>query len=181
MRVYTIAQGDTTVGTLAIYTLRSDSDREFSDGRDRIISRLLCDYVQTQVVDDIRSGYDSLWSRRGLWDRSYSESRTTGVPAMILELLSHQNFADMKLALDPSFRFTVCRAVYKGILKTLSEFYGCPYVVQPLPVRAFSAERSEDGTAVELSWKPRDDSREPTAAPTGSTTAGSLRPHRRGT
>ena len=87
-----IAQGDTTVGTLAIYTLRSDSDREFSDGRDRIISRLLCDYVQTQVVDDIRSGYDSLWSRRGLWDRSYSESRTTGVPAMILELLSHQNF-----------------------------------------------------------------------------------------
>lgn len=162
-----IAQGDTTVGTLAIYTLRSDSDREFSDGRDRIISRLLCDYVQTQVVDDIRSGYDSLWSRRGLWDRSYSESRTTGVPAMILELLSHQNFADMKLALDPSFRFTVCRAVYKGILKTLSEFYGCPYVVQPLPVRALRAELSEDGTAVELSWKPRGDSREPTAAPTG--------------
>ena len=40
-------------------------------------------------------------------------------------------------------------------------------MVQPLPVRAFSAELSEDGTAVELSWKPRDDSREPTAAPTG--------------
>lgn len=161
-----LAQGDTTVGTLAIYTLRSDSDREFSDGRDRIISRLLCDYVQSQVVNDIRSQYDSLWSRRGLWDRSYSESRTTGVPAMILELLSHQNFADMKLALDPAFRFSVCRAVYKGVLKTLSEFYGCPYTVQPLPVKSFSATLSPDGTA-SLQWEPREDRLEPTAVPEG--------------
>ncbi len=161
-----LAQGDTTVGTLAIYTLRSDSDREFSDGRDRIISRLLCDYVQSQVVNDIRTEYDSLWSRRGLWDRNYSESRTTGVPAMILELLSHQNFADMRQALDPSFRFSVCRAVYKGVLKTLSEFYGCPYAVQPLPVNSFQALLGPDGT-VDLRWKPTPDSLEPTAEADG--------------
>ncbi len=160
------AQADSTIGTLAIYTLRNEGEREFSDGRDRIISRLLCDYVQTQIVEDIRSDFDPEWTRRGLWDKSYSECRTSGVPAMILELLSHQNFADMRYGLDPAFRFTVCRAVYKGILKTLSEYYGCPYAVQPLPVQAFSA-RIISGDRVRLEWKPTSDPKEPTAASRG--------------
>lgn len=163
-----LARADTTIGTLAIYTLRCDGEREFSDGRDRIISRLLCDYVQTQVVDDIRADFDSTWSRRGLWDKSYSESRTTGVPAMILELLSHQNFADMKYGLDPSFRFTVCRAVYKGILKTLCEYYGSDYMVQPLPVNSFSVSFCGKDR-VRLEWKPTPDPKEPTATSSGYT------------
>ena len=163
-----LAQADSTIGTLAIYTLRCDGEREFSDGRDRIISRLLCDYVQTQVVEDIRASFDSTWARRGLWDKSYSESRTTGVPAMILELMSHQNLADMKYGLDPSFRFTVCRAVYKGILKTLSEYYGCDYTVQPLPVHAFSVRFIGDDR-VRLEWKPTEDPAEPTAVSSGYT------------
>lgn len=161
-----VTPSDSTVGTLAIYTLRCDGEREFSDGRDRVISRVLCDYVQSQVVQDLRLDFDPKWSRRGLWDRSYSEPRTAGVPAMILELLSHQNFADMKYGLDPAFRFTACRAVYKGILKTLSEFYHTPYVVQPLPPQAFAA-RLEDGRRVRLDWKPTDDPKEPTARSDG--------------
>ena len=161
-----VTPNDSIVGTLAIYTLRNDGKREFTDGRDRVISRVLCDYVQTQVVQDLRLDFDPKWSRRGLWDRSYSEPRTSGVPAMILELLSHQNFADMKYGLDPAFRFTACRAVYKGILKTLSEFYGSPYVVQPLPPKAFAA-RFEDSGRVRLDWEPTPDPKEPTADPDG--------------
>jgi len=163
-----VTPNDSTVGTLAIYTLRADGEREFSDGRDRIISRTLCDYVQSQVVQDLRLDFDPKWSRRGLWDRSYSEPRTAGVPAMILELLSHQNFADMKYGLDPAFRFTTCRAVYKGLLKTLSEFYHTPYVVQPLPPRAFAA-RLAGTDSVRLSWRPTDDPKEPTATARGYT------------
>lgn len=163
-----VTPDDSIVGTLAIYTLRADGEREFSDGRDRIISRLLCDYVQTQVVQDIRADFNPEWSRRGLWDKSYSESRTTGVPAMILELLSHQNFADMKYGLDPAFRFTVSRAVYKGILKTLSDYYDVPYVVQPLPVEAFSA-RTDGKGKVRLEWSPVRDKLEPTADAAGYT------------
>ena len=161
-----LTPNDSTVGTLAIYTLRDDGKREFKDGRDRVISRVLCDYVQTQIVQDLRLDFDPQWSRRGLWDRSYSEPRTSGVPAMILELLSHQNFADMKYGLDPSFRFTVCRAVYKGILKTLSEFYHTPYVVQPLPPRAFSVRLQDSGHA-HLEWKAAEDPKEPTAVTEG--------------
>lgn len=162
-----IAPADSTVGTLAIYTLRCDSEREFPDGRDRILSRLLCDYVQTQIVRDIRRDYNPDWNRRGLWDKSYSECRTNGVPAMILELLSHQNFNDMKYGLDPAFRFSVCRSVYKGILKTLSQYYNKAYTVQPLPVHAFSATLSPEGDKAVLEWKPTVDKSEPTATSKG--------------
>ena len=115
-----VTQNDSIIGTLGIYTLLADNKDELPNGESRLNGRLLTDYVQTQVVDDIRKQFEPNWSRRQTWDRSYSESRTTSVPAMLLELLSHQNFADMKYGLDPSFRFTVSRSVYKGILKYLS-------------------------------------------------------------
>ena len=159
---------DSIVGTLAIYTLKDDEDRFFSDGQDRITNRTYADFVQTQIVEDLRVGFDPKWSRRMLWERSYSESRTTDVPALLLELLSHQNFADMKYGLDPSFRFTVSRAVYKGILKYLACRNGVSYVVQPLPVHAFSAVFSGRDT-VRLSWQPTEDPMELTATPKGYT------------
>lgn len=164
-----ITPNDSIVGTLSIYTLKCDGNRKNSDGYDRMGNRRYADYVQTQVVQDIRANWNPDWSRRGLWDRSYSEARTTDVPAMLLELLSHQNFADMKYGLDPGFRFDVSRAVYKGILKFLSDRYGCPYVVQPLPVNSFAAQIGSDGISARLSWKPIEDKLEPTATPTGYT------------
>ncbi len=156
-----ITPNDSLVGTLAIYTLKADNATLYADGESRMNGRLLCDQVQTQVVEDLRAQFDPLWTRRQTWDRSYSEARTTGVPGMLLELLSHQNFADMRYGLDPQFRFAASRAVYKGILKYLSARYGCPYVVQPLPVHAFSALLQE-GKAV-LCWSPTPDPLEPTA------------------
>ena len=156
---------DTIIGTLGIYTRLSDNKDVLPNGESRMNGRLLTDFVQTQVVNDIRKQFDANWTRRALWDRSYSESRTTSVPAMLLELLSHQNFADMKYGLDPAFRFTVSRSVYKGILKYLSARYGCSYAVQPLPVKSFAAE-VRDGKAI-LSWEETKDPDEPTAAPSG--------------
>lgn len=156
----------TTVGTLAIYTLTNEGDRLFKDGSDRMKSRLLASFVQDQVIADIRESFEPEWSRRAIRDKNYSETRTPDVPAMILELLSHQNFADMKYGMDPEFRFTVSRAVYKGILKYLSELYGCPYAVQPLPVHNFSAMLTADGKA-SLSWSPTPDALEPTAKASG--------------
>ncbi len=156
---------DTIIGTLGIYTCLSDNKDVLPNGESRMNGRLLTDFVQTQVVNDIRKQFDANWTRRALWDRSYSESRTTSVPAMLLELLSHQNFADMKYGLDPAFRFTVSRSVYKGILKYLSARYGCSYAVQPLPIKSFAAE-VRDGKAI-LSWEETKDPDEPTAAPSG--------------
>ena len=162
-----LTPNDSIVGTLAIYTLKADGSRTNSNGQDRMASRRFADYVQSQVVGDIRADWNPDWMRRETWDRSYSESRTTDVPAMLLELLSHQNFADMKFGLDPAFRFTVSRAVYKGVVKFLADLYGCPYEIQPLPVRAFSAQFGEDGISARLKWSPTEDKLEPTAVPKG--------------
>ena len=157
---------DSTVGTLAIYTLLEDNSDKFSNGESRYAGRALCDYVQTQVVSDIRADFDPEWNRRQIWNRSYSECRTTDVPGMILELLSHQNFSDMKYGLDPAFRFEVSRAVYKGMLKFLSTWYGVSYEVAPLPVKDFSVAFGDGGSA-HLSWTPVEDEKEPTAKPSG--------------
>lgn len=160
--------GDTIVGTLSIYTLLCDDSDRLPDGTSRLSCRELADYVQSQIVRDVRAGFAPEWTRRQLWDRSYSESRTTSVPGLLLELLSHQNLADMKYGLDPAFRFEVSRAIYKGFLKFLSNRYGCPYAVQPLPVHGMAVDFTDDtyGTA-ELSWLPTEDPLEETASPTG--------------
>ena len=161
-----VTPNDSIIGTLAIYTYRSEGKTAYPGGEDRMTSREYADIVQSQLTNDLQGFRDSLWSRRSTWDRAYRESRTPPVPAMILELLSHQNFADMKHGLDPSFRFMAARAVYKGMLKYLSNRYGRPYAVQPLPVRELSASFEGNGKAV-ISWKKTDDPLEPTAQPSG--------------
>lgn len=155
-----------TVGTLAIYTLRSEGSQKLPTGDSRMTSREYADMVQTQIVSDLRQEYDTLWNRRSIWDRGYRESRTPSSPAMLLELLSHQNFSDMKYGLDPGFRFTVSRAIYKGMLKYLSNRYDVPYTVQPLPVESVGVHFSGKDKAV-ISWIPKDDPAEPTAKATG--------------
>ncbi len=160
-----VREGDETIGTLGIFYTKDNNGR-FVGGADRYRSRDLADIVMTQIVGDIRRTFEPEWNRRGLWNRSYYEARVPCAPTMLLELLSHQNFADMRYGLDPRFRFTVSRAAYKGILRYLSSQYGTPYVVQPLPVEAFGIE-FVDENKVQLSWSPVIDTLEATAIPTG--------------
>lgn len=161
---------DEMIGTLAIYTRFSNDKDVYPTGEPRVISRELADLIQTQIVDDVKELYEENWPRRGLWDRSYSESRTPEVPTMLLELLSHQNLADMRYGLDPKFRFTVSRAIYKAMLRFQAQRYGYDYVVQPLPVESFAAvlvDNKKSKPSVKLSWSPVNDPLEPTAKPTG--------------
>ena len=58
-----------------------------------------------------------------MWNRNYSETRLPATPSTIIELLSHQNFADMQLGHDPNFKFTVGRAIYKGILQFITSVW----------------------------------------------------------
>jgi len=158
-----ITPGDSIIGTLAICYTSADSGK-FSDSTSRMASRDLADIIQTQIVADIRKDYNPDWTRRGLWDRPYSEARRPDVPGMLLELLSHQNLADMRYNLDPRFRFSVCRSVYKGILKYLSYIENREYVVQPLPVKGF-AVTPVSGKTIRLSWEPVTEPDEPTSKP----------------
>ena len=118
--------------------------------------------IQSNIVRDIRTLYEPEWTRRGMWNKSYFEARTPQVPTMLLELLSHQNFADMRYGLDPRFRFTVSRAIYKGMLQFLVSQHQSSYVVQPLPVEEMAIHPLQDNE-MELTLKAVDDPLEPTA------------------
>ena len=160
---------DSIIGTLAIYMEESEGKLNYKDGRARITARELADIVQTSIVNDIRAYCRKDWTRRAIWDRSYVEARVPDVPTVLIELLSHQNVSDMQYALDPGFKFIVSRAIYKGILRYLSYISGKQYAVQPLPVQDFSAvitDQSDSTAGIKLSWTPRTDPHEPSAAPT---------------
>ena len=154
---------DSTVGTLGIYET-SNNNGFYANGVSRRFSRDLTDLVQSNVVNDIRTLYEPNWNRRGMWNKSYFEAKVPKVPAMLLELLSHQNFADMRYGLDPRFRFTVSRAVYKGILQFIASQNKTDYVVQPLPVNQMNLKFTK-GNEVELTWNPVEDPLEKTAMP----------------
>lgn len=155
---------DSIIGTLGIYSTANGT--HFPNGTSHLASRDLTDIVMTNIVSDIRRSFEPSWTRRGMWDKSYFEARVPEVPAMLLELLSHQNFADMKYGLDPAFRFVVSRAIYKGILQFIAHRDGRPYVVQPLPVREFAITPTVDEGLYRLSWKATVDSLELSAVPT---------------
>ena len=158
-----VTPNDSVIGTLAIYSTGAENGK-FPDGTSRMASRDLSDIIQTQVVEDIRKIFDPQWTRRGLWDRPYSEARKPNVPGMLLELLSHQNLADQQYGLDPRFRFQVSRSVYTGILKYLSSVENREYVVQPLPVTNFAIV-PVSGKTIRISWEPVIDNNEPTSKP----------------
>lgn len=154
---------DSIIGTLGIYCTSGDKT---GNGSSRMASRDFTDLVLTNITNDVRATFEPNWTRRGMWDKSYFEARVPEVPAMLLELLSHQNFADMSYGLDPAFRFVVSRAIYKGMLQFLAHRDGREYVVQPLPVRSFAiAADSKPGTYT-LTWAERVDSLEASATPT---------------
>jgi len=158
-----VTPDDSIIGTLGIYSTITNGG-SFPDGTSRLASRDLTDLVQTQVTDDVRALFNPDWTRRAMWDKSYYEARKPDVPAMLLELLSHQNLADQRYGFDPRFRFHVSRAVYKGILRYLADASGSRYVVHPLPVSHFSVLPVK-GKRVRLSWQPVTDPLEPTADP----------------
>ena len=152
---------DSIIGTLGIYFSKTESG-VYSNGVSRMVSRHLTDIVNSTIVNDIRQHYEPNWSRRGMWDRSYFEAQSPNVPTMLLELLSHQNFADMRYGLDPRFQFTVSRAIYKGILQFIASQNHTDYVIQPLPVDNMSVKFTQ-GNEVDLNWQAVSDPLEPTA------------------
>lgn len=153
----------TIIGTLMIYDT-TYGPANFPDGQSRWASRDLADIVQTQVTGDLQKLYFPQWTRRAMWNKQYSEAARPKVPVALSELLSHQNFADMVQAYDPRFKFDVCRAYYKGILKFLAFQNQQKYVVQPLPVDHF--QMKPEGEAIRLLWVPVSDGLEPTAIAT---------------
>jgi len=149
---------DEIIGTLLIYCTRSGGKQfgKYANGTPRELSRRFANLLSTEIVKDVRAKWEPNWTRRGMWDKSYYEARVPEVPATLMELLSHQNFADMKYGLDPTFRFDVSRAIYKGMLKFIAQRDHRSYVVQPLPVNSFAINKTDKHHYL-LTWLPTHD------------------------
>lgn len=158
------SDGKGLIGSLAICTT------DFNDGRldagiSRQTSRDFAEELLSGLDRDLTARYGA-WARRYLWDRNYSETRLPAVPSAIIEMLSHQNFPDMRLAQDPQFKFSIARSIYKSILRYIADQHGTSFVVEPLAPEAPSVTIDNKGEAT-LRWTPVSDSSEPTARPTG--------------
>ena len=157
---------NTLVGTLGIYTT-GFYEGKTDAGLSRLVSRDLVDQVMTQISTDLNREL-GFWNRRDIYDRNYGESRDPQVPAILIEMLSHQNWQDMRYGHDPYFKFLMSRAIYKGTLRFLYTIHGekdC--IIQPLPVAGLSAEANSENSMITVRWIPRHDAGEPTAKPDG--------------
>ena len=157
------AAPDSIIGSLSICTTNFN-DGLLGSGISRQASRDFSEALLSGLQRDLVAKFGK-WTRRYLWDRNYSETRRPEVPSAIIETMSHQNFADMRRGLDPNFRFTLARSLYKTILRYVAGGHSQPCVVQPLPVNNFRIERTDDNR-LRLSWLPVKDALEPSAVPT---------------
>lgn len=155
---------DTIFGSMTIHFANAGKIN-YTNGKSRFAGRDLSDLVLTQIVGDIRALHTPQWTRRSIYDKSYAEISRPDVPSTIVEMFSHQDPVDMSYASQPQFRFDMARAIYKGILRFLSDRYEKKYVVQPLPVRSLAMSLA-DKTTVRLSWLPTVDRLEQSATPT---------------
>ena len=159
---YDKAGGNDLVGTLGICSTNFYNSK-LDAGISRMASHDLADALLYNAWADINAKYGK-WRRRVLYDRNYNETREPAVPSSILEILSHQNFGDMRYGLDPNFRFTLARSIYKTVLHFVNEMHGDKCVVQPLAPRNFRMDMNSRGK-LKLSWNPVKDPQEPTANP----------------
>ncbi len=154
-------RNDSVVGSLSIYRTNFNNGLTGA-GLNRYVSRDLASMLLTNLTIDLKK---YKWNVRQLWNRNYGEAREPMTPTCILEMLSHQNFTDMKLGYDPKFKFDFCRSVYKTIVKFIATEHKKAYVIQPLPVHGFYINLNEHKETAELNWSATKDSLEPTAVP----------------
>jgi len=151
-------------GTLTICTTDFNNGK-FSSGTSRSMSKDFATMVFDNMYSDMRGTFGR-WINRAVWDKNYSETRLPDYPSAIAEILSHENFADMKIGQDPEGKFAIARSLYKSILKFVTSRHGEDYVISPLCPDDFSATIRKKNK-VRLSWQPVKDSSEPSADPDG--------------
>ncbi len=156
-----VTHTDSVIGTLCLITTNK-LNGSLPDGRNTLTSRQLAWHVMNALANDIHRTYDTDWTIRGIADKKYSESRRPNVPALLLELLSHQNISDMGHALNPAFRRDAARSIYKGVARYLA---GVDAPISPLPPSRIGL-RFVDTDTIALHWSFTPDTLESSAITT---------------
>ncbi|MCS7250891.1 MAG: N-acetylmuramoyl-L-alanine amidase [Anaerolineae bacterium] len=114
----------------------------------------LQDAIHTQVIQDIRAGWDPNWIDRGKKQANLGELRLLStMPGVLLEAAFHDNPQDAAALKDPRFAMLVARAVYKGIVRYYARRDGRSPIFLPEPPQAPVARQTGPGQVM-VSWQP---------------------------
>lgn len=112
----------------------------------------LRNYIHNQLISDIKAGWNSSWTDRGLKDANFGELRELNtIPGTLIELAFHDLASDAAELKNPEFRRLAARSIYKGIVKFFSNRDGITLSI--LPEQPTSVYAKNIGSnQIQLSW-----------------------------
>jgi len=115
-------------------------------------STQLRDSIHKQIIADLRAGWRSTWTDRGVKEANFGELRELRtIPGTLVELAFHDLAADATDLKAPEFRRLAARAIYKGILKFFNYRDGVPLVFLPEQPTGVMAKNIGGGQIL-LTW-----------------------------
>ncbi len=116
--------------------------------------------VHTELVHDIRAGWDPNWIDRGeklknlgelrlLWD----DNPLVRMPGALVEIAFHDNPYDAAALKEPAFQMLAARAIYQGIVKYFEQRDGIDLTLLPEPPTHLAVQ-NVGGGRVRISWRP---------------------------
>ncbi len=116
-------------------------------------AKSLQSYIHSELVGDIKKGWDRNWVDRGKKSADFGELRgLKTIPGVLLEIGFHDNKKDAKALTSPKFRQLTARAVYKGIVRYFAGKQNRKPIF--LPERPTHLQAFNDGKGkVSLKWK----------------------------
>ncbi|MBN2006936.1 MAG: N-acetylmuramoyl-L-alanine amidase [Anaerolineae bacterium] len=114
--------------------------------------------VHTELIHDIRAGWDAAWTDRGMREADLGEVRAlwddnpaARMPGTLLEIAFHDQVDDANALKDPRFEQLAARAVYQGILHYFEARDGVSLTELPEPPTHLRVE-NQGGDSVRVSW-----------------------------
>jgi hypothetical protein len=116
--------------------------------------------LHTELVHDIRAGWDATWTDRGeklsnlgelreLWD----EDPTVRMPGVLVEVAFHDHPDDTDALKEPAFNMLAARAFYQGIVKYFEQRDDVDLALLPEPPTHLHVTNSGAGQ-VTVRWSP---------------------------
>ena len=116
----------------------------------------LQDWIQPEMIYDLRHAWDPDWVNRGQKTANFGELRELStIPGVLLEVAFHdtEEPGDADDLREPLFRQIIARAVYQGIVKYHAERESTPVYLLPEPPERLVARNTAPGE-VTLTWEP---------------------------
>lgn len=114
-------------------------------------SDVLAQFLHTELVGDLKKGWDPAWKDRGIHTAYFGEVNPNNngeMPAVLLEVAFHHNPVDADQLKEPHFRYIAARAITQGIINYFAQKDGKPPTLPPEPPTAIAARNAGDGTVV---------------------------------